>query len=133
MTLRSSMLLAFICMAGTIACGEDEGGTGGGGGGGGGGGPAVIVSDGLAPDYNWNGGLADSIYVVRTSAPTTKVWGLRATTAPDGFGPIITHGTTPSGTQQIIATEATLTAGIAYRVYVARQSGGTVSLDFTPP
>jgi hypothetical protein len=128
----TTLMLALALIGGTAACGEEEGGTAGGGGGGGGGGPAVIVGPGLAPAYNWNGGLADSIYVVRASNATTKVWGIRATTSPDGFGPIVTHGTTPAETETIVSTEPTLTEGVTYRVFVARQSGGTVSLNFTP-
>ena len=131
MTGRSTLMLTLFLCGGIAGCGEDEGGTGGGGGGGGGG-PTVIVGEGLAPEYNWTGGMADSIYVVRASNATTKVWGIRATTSPDGFDPVVTHGTTPVGTESIISTEPVLTAGVSYRVYVARQSGGTVSLTFTP-
>ena len=97
----------------------------------GGGDFAVKVSSGTTPEYSWTSGKAFSVSVVRTSAPTTIVWGL-ATPGQNNIASPATHGTTPAGAIQTSATETTLTAGVEYRVSVSLLDGKTGFTEFTP-
>jgi len=95
----------------------------------------ITVGSGTTPQYSWTGGNVMSISVARQSDPTTVVWGAANPTS-DGIASPVTHGTLPAGTvptSVLPNPETTLTAGVAYRVSVARISGtATGYKDFTP-
>ena len=91
----------------------------------------ITIGSGTKPTYTWSGGTAQSVSVVRVSAPGTIVWGVASTsmTIPSP----VTHGTTPGGGALVTAsTEATLTAGVAYRVSIARNDSKIGFKEFTP-
>ncbi len=120
-------IFAATCFASTLlalACGSETGSTDDGGGGG----PPVdtiTMIPNSAPTYGWNLGNADTVEVARTSALATPVW-RTVSTDLEGIGSGLTHGTTGTGRTVPVTTEAVLTVGIAYRVRVVRQSGGTI-------
>jgi len=111
------------------ACGDDNNPAGGGGNGGGA--FTVSVGGGTTPDYSWTVGNAFSLSVVRTSDPTTIVWGL-ASPGQNAIASPNTHGVTPTGLIPTSQTELTLTSGVTYRVSVSRLDGSTGFTEFTP-
>ena len=56
----------------------------------------VVVGPGAEPRFSWTGGQAYSVSVVRTSDPTTVIWGI-ATPDRDGISSGVTHGTVQQG------------------------------------
>lgn len=99
-----------------------------------GGGPVVdtvLMSPNTQPTYGWQKGNADTVDVVRLSAPGTIVWRTVADSM-DGIPSGLTHGTAGAGRTVTVNSEPVLTVGIAYRVRIERQSGPTiVTKDFT--
>ena len=99
--------------------------------GGGVGADTVFMEPNTAPTYGWNKGNADTVDVVRLSAPGVIVWRTVATEM-EGIGSGLTHGSTAAGRTVTVNTEPILTVGIAYRVRIERQSGPSViTKDFT--
>ena len=90
----------------------------------------ITIGSGLHPTYTWPGGTAFSISVVRVSAGGTIVWGVAKPGSMDIASPV-THGTVPSGAIATATTEATLTAGVAYRVSITRADQKTGYKEFT--
>jgi len=93
---------------------------------------AIHAGSGVNPVYTWDGGGVHSVAVVRTSAPGTPVWAIAFIGTTDGIDSSVTHGTTPGGSLEAIGTERTLTAGVQYRVTVARTDGTVGWIEFTP-
>ncbi|MFQ5652983.1 MAG: hypothetical protein ACE5IY_23895 [bacterium] len=124
------VLLTFIVSVFVFA-GCDGNGNPAGSGGSGGADFTVNVSSGTTPEYSWSAGKAFSVSVVRTSAPTTIVWGL-ATPGQDNIASPAAHGATPAGAIQTSASETTLTEGVEYRVSVSLLDGKTGFTEFTP-
>ncbi|GAB4365148.1 MAG: hypothetical protein Kow0042_04210 [Calditrichia bacterium] len=96
---------------------------------------AITVSSGVNPTYSWSGGNVFSLTVVRTSDPTVPVWGVTvAGSTADNVATPVKHGTVPTGAIQtsVTNTEATLTAGVQYRVSVVRMDQSFGWKDFTP-
>jgi hypothetical protein len=92
----------------------------------------TVTGSGATPSYSWAGGGGQSLTVVRQSAPGTPVWVI-ATPGRDGITSPITQGTVPAGAIEVVATERTLTPGVAYRVTVARIATNNAGWkDFTP-
>jgi len=91
----------------------------------------ILMSPTTQPTYGWNKGNADTVDVVRLTAPGTIVW----RTVADSMAGIpsgLTHGTSGAGRSVTVNTEPVLTVGLAYRVRVERQSGSSVvTKDFT--
>jgi hypothetical protein len=129
MTLRTRLLL-FLPVAVLLACGEDPPEFDGFGPGG----PDTIaVSGGTQPSYTWSRGGADTVEVVRTTNLGAVVW--RAVSVDfEGIQTPMTHGTAGADRAVTITTEATLTAGVEYRVRVVRLAGSEVVMKtFTVP
>ena len=99
-----------------------------------GGGPVadtVLMVPNTQPTYGWNKGNADTVDVVRLSAPGTIVWRTVADSV-DGIPSGLTHGTTGIGRTVTVNVEPVLTVGVGYRVRIERQSGPSViTKDFT--
>ena len=92
---------------------------------------AVTASTGIAPAYAWTGTTAVTVNVVRTSAPTTAVWGVASMVSrsiPSGSQ----HGVVPPGATETAWAERALTKGVTYRVTVSLADGKTGFVDFTP-
>lgn len=120
------LLSALIILAFSFAgCGDSNPANSGGGE------FTVTVGSGATPQYSWSSGNAFSVSVMRTSAPTTIVWGL-ATPGQGNIASPATHGTTPAGSIQTSASETILTAGVEYRVSVSLLDGKTGFTEFTP-
>lgn len=94
----------------------------------------VFVGLGVNPVYAWNVGPIASLTVVRTSNPTTPVWGFSVFTGDLVPSPV-THGdNVPNGSQSVGGTEPTLTPGVQYRVLIERRTEGrTFTAFFVPP
>ncbi len=91
----------------------------------------VLMVPNTQPTYGWNKGNADTVDVVRVSAPGTIVWRTVADSA-EGIPSGLTHGTTGSGRSVTVNVEPVLTVGVTYRVRIERQSGPSViTKDFT--
>lgn len=91
----------------------------------------ITISSGTQPTYTWPAnGAGFSVSVVRTSAPTTIVWGI-ANPARTLNSPV-THGAVPQGALESAATEKVLTAGVQYRVAITNGDGKTSWKEFTP-
>lgn len=114
----------------SIGCGDDSGTNGGNGGGGD---FTVTVGSGTTPQYSWDAGNAFSVSVVRTSAPTTIVWGI-ATPGQSNIPSPTGHNVVPAGAvpTAVGTAETTLTAGVEYRVSISLLSGKTGWTEFTP-
>jgi hypothetical protein len=129
MTLRYRLWLV-VPVAVLLACGDDSPEFDGFGPGG----PDTIaVSGGTQPSYTWSRGGADTIEVVRTINFGTVVW--RAVSVDfEGIQTPMIHGTTGADRAVTVTTEATLTAGIEYRVRIVRLTGSAVvTKTFTVP
>ena len=90
----------------------------------------VTISSGTKPTYTWSGGNAQSVSVVRVSAPGTIVWGI-ANLSLNITSPV-THGTVQAGSLATANVEPTLTAGVKYRVAVTRADMKSGFKEFTP-
>ncbi|MFQ5709011.1 MAG: hypothetical protein ACE5HO_16255 [bacterium] len=92
----------------------------------------TVEVNGTKATYSWSAGKAFSVTVVRTSDPTTIVWGV-ATPGQDNIASPVTHGDVPTGALETATTEGELTKGVEYRVSVAVIDGNKVGFkDFTP-
>lgn len=134
--LKKATVLAGLLAIGLTLVGCDDSDDGGTLGGGSGGSPSITisVSGGTTPQYTWSDGDVFSLSVVRTSDPTTIVWGL-ATPGSDGVVSGATHGTTPTGVVPTVLPgdeEPTLTPGVEYRVSASRTDSTFGFTDFTP-
>lgn len=125
-------IIASIAVLAFIGCKKDEEPTGNNTNTGGttGGTIVITVGSGLNPSYSWSGGNVYQLSVVRQSAPGTIVWGA-ATPGNNGISSPVNHGSLPGGAVQTSNTEATLSAGVAYRVNVTRLDGSFGYTDFT--
>ncbi|OQB38807.1 MAG: hypothetical protein BWY06_01879 [Candidatus Latescibacteria bacterium ADurb.Bin168] len=123
--IRSAVATCLVAVAAVAGCGSDNA-TGSGGGD-----ISITVSSGTTPDYSWGGGNVYSLSIVRTAAPTTIVWGV-VTPASNGVASPTKHGTVATGVIRSANVEPTLTAGVQYRVTVARLDGKTGWKEFTP-
>jgi hypothetical protein len=94
---------------------------------------AVAIGTGTNPQYSWKAGNTFSLSIMRTSAPTTIVWGI-ATPGQSNIASPFTHGTVPVGAvpTAIGTPENTLTAGVQYRISVTLLDGKTGWTEFTP-
>jgi hypothetical protein len=120
-------LLSMVVLALALAaCGDDGTGPDGTGGSE----FDITVGGGTKPTYTWSGGNAFSVSVVRVSAPGTIVWGM-ANPAMTITSPV-THGTVSGGGIVTASTEATLTAGVQYRIAITRADQKTGFKSFTP-
>ena len=125
--IRSALATCLVAVAAVTGCGSDSP-TGSGGGGGD---ISISVSSGTTPDYSWGGGNVYSLSIMRTAAPTTIVWGV-VTPASNGVASPTKHGTVATGVIRSANVEPTLTAGVQYRVTVARLDGKSGWKEFTP-
>jgi hypothetical protein len=91
----------------------------------------ITVGPGTHPTYTWTGGTAQSVSVVRVSAPGVIVWGIASPQAMSIPSPV-THGGAVTGAVLTGNTEPGLTAGVAYRVSVVRNDSKNAFKDFTP-
>lgn len=123
--MRRFAALALITML--LGCGGDSAGPSGNGGSE----FDITISGGTRPTYTWPGNPAFSVSVVRVSAPGTIVWGLANPTAMS-IGSPVTHGAAVGGAVVTANTEATLTAGVRYRVAITRSDTKTGFKEFTP-
>jgi len=121
------LMLSALLLAG---CNKDSGTNAGGNGGGD---FTVTVGSGTTPQYSWDAGNAFSISVVRTSEPTKIVWGI-ATPGQSNIPSPSGHNVVPAGAvpTAVGTAEATLTAGVEYRVSISLLSGKTGFTEFTP-
>jgi hypothetical protein len=92
----------------------------------------VSASGGVNPTFSWDGGGVHSVSVVRTSNPGSPVWAVAFLGTTDGIESGVVHGTVPGGSVEAIRTEGTLTAGVEYRVSVARTDETVGWTEFTP-
>lgn len=132
--LKFFAIIASIVVLAFIGCKKDEQPTSNNntGGGGTGGTITITVGSGLNPSYSWDGGNVYQLSVVRQSSPGTIIWGA-ATPGNNGIASPVAHGALPGGAVQtsFSNTEATLSAGVAYRVNVTRLDGSFGYTDFT--
>lgn len=92
----------------------------------------VTVGSGATPTYTWTGADVFSVTVVRTSDPTTFVWGM-LTPGKDGIPSPVVHGTVPTGAIVTANAEPRLATGVRYRVRVERLNGiDAGATSFTP-
>lgn len=99
----------------------------------------IAITKGDTPQYSWLIGSVSSIFVVRTSDPSTPVWGIQA----QGDAQIIpspqTQGTTAftdPNLQLMSSAELSLTNGVEYRVCITGAGPTGIELyctTFIPP
>lgn len=121
--MRAAFVTAALCFA-AGACGGDDGD------------PtacdfAVMVENGTAPMYVFEGGVA-RINVIRDDDPGTVVWGVFANPPGDNISPPVQHGVVPDNASLQVANEITLSVGVAYTVIIAKEDGATCEEPFTP-
>ncbi len=92
----------------------------------------VDVSQGVTPEYSWEGGNVSQLSVLR--APFEQeiyAWAV-ITRDTDGISSPVVHGTTPPGAEVLFEDELELTAGVEYHVFVRRMDGSMENATFTP-
>ena len=93
----------------------------------------ITVDNGTAPTYNFTGGNASSVNVVRDADPATVVWGVFANPpGTDSIASPVQHGTVPADASQGAADEITLSVGVFYTVIIARTDGTSCEESFVP-
>lgn len=118
---RLALFCALLC--GAVSCGDD-------------GGKDLCDFDiqidlSVQPTYNFTGGPAMRLNVVRSEDPLTIVWGVATPGADDLASPVV-HGTVPDGAIETAGQEPTLSGGIDYTVIVTRSDGSECEADFIP-
>lgn len=86
------------------------------------------------PSYRWNIGTIAALDVVRTTNPSSPVWGFSVDGGADLVPSPVTHGTFPVNGVSIASSEPVLTAGVQYRVHIRRNTTNQdLVATFTPP
>src|SRR3569623_1181523 len=86
------------------------------------------------PSYLWNIGTIAALDVVRTTNPSSPVWGFSVDGGADLVTSPVTHGTFPVNGVSIASSEPVLTAGVQYRVHIRRNTTNQdLIATFTPP
>jgi hypothetical protein len=104
----------------------------------------ITVSEGLTPEYSWEGNGVMVLSVARQSEPSEIVWEvcgsgvlLLKPGAPPGFvvSPPVQHGFAPEGTRERVRKELRLTPGVRYVVLVVQDGQANSArgwVEFTP-
>src|SRR3569623_698442 len=86
------------------------------------------------PSYLWNIGTIAALDVVRTTNPSSPVWGFSVDGGADLVTSPVTHGTFPVHGVSIASSEPVLTAGVQYRVHIRRNTTiQDLIATFSPP
>src|SRR3569832_1182333 len=86
------------------------------------------------PSYLWNIGTIAALDVVRTTNPSSPVWGFSVDGGADLVTNHVTHGTFPVNGVSIASSEPVLTACVQYRVHIRRNTTNQdLIATFTPP
>src|SRR3569833_2618540 len=86
------------------------------------------------PSYLWNIGTIAALDVVRTTNPSSPVWGFSVDGGADLVTSPVTHGTFPVNGVSIASSEPVLTAGVQNRVHIRRNTTNQdLTATFTPP
>lgn len=90
----------------------------------------ITVTNGVSPDYDWEGAAAQRLTVRRVSDGAT-IWDLVAEDPDVGFGGPVAHGATPAGATAQNTAEF-LDGGVTYQVVITRVDLAVGRQQFTP-
>lgn len=91
----------------------------------------IEIALSVQPTYEFTGGPATRVNVVRAEDPLTIVWGAATPDADELSSPVV-HGEVPDGATETSREEPTLSGGVDYTVIISRTDGSQCESDFTP-